>query len=184
MYVDELKAESNKGKVTEIGDHYIVRNGNRVDFDDAISTIPLDALYNLMRKPHNLSAKTIHYLHVKTDNLDFEGANQMLVADGNIDFFKVSNISPGRYLFYCHNDIQHPGVYLMQFMQQFDIIDGTSIQGVIPIGNMEPIEFLSNNGIYCIGSSAQWDWCMDVGSCAIRLIEYAQSRKIPTTLLR
>lgn len=177
--IEELKTESAEGMVTEIGDHYLVRNGKRLDFDNAISTIPLDALFNLVGAQNRLRAKTIHYLHIKTDDLDFEGANQVLVTDQVFDFFKVTNIAPGRFLFYCHNDLPNPGLYLMQFMQNFDILDGTSVENAIPLGQIPKLEQLEKLGLYCVGSSAQWDWCMDVGSCILRLLKYSQRGNKP-----
>jgi len=181
-FIDELKAENVAGPVTEIGDHYIIRGGKRLDFDNAVSTIPLDALFELSKFQHNLRAKTLHYLHVQTDDLNFEGANQVLVTDQLIDFYKVTHIAPRRYLFHCHNNIPNPGLYLMQFMRQFDIIDGTSIEGAIPIGQIPKLDELEKRGIYCIGSSAQWDWCMDVGSCILRLMRYSQRGNKPNTV--
>lgn len=181
-YIEDLKKENAEGQVSEVGDHYLVRNGKRLDFDNAISTIPLDVLFKLTNIRNELRARTIHYLHVETDELDFEGANQTLVTDQAFDFFKVTNIAPKRFLFYCHNDIPSPGTYLMQFMRQFDIIDGTSIANAIPIGQTPKLDVLEKFGLYCVGSSAQWDWCMDVGSCILRLMKYSQRGNKPNEL--
>ncbi len=170
---DNLVAEASKGAITEIGDHYFIRGEKRYDFDAAISTVPLDKLLELMGMQHTLKAKTLHYLHVQTNELNFEGANQLLVVDREIGFYKVTNVAPNRYLFYCHEDIVNPGTYLMSYMKSFDILDGTSIEGVIPLGALPKLEDIDNKGIHCIGSSAQWDWCMDISSCMIRLVRYA-----------
>jgi hypothetical protein len=172
-YSKDLVSEAAKGTVTEIGDHYFVRNGKRYDFDAAINTIPLDKLLDLMSVKHALKSKALHYLHVQSNELDFEGANQLLVVDREIGFYKVTNVAPNRYLFYCHEDIVNPGTYLMSFMKSFDILDGTSIDGVIPLGSLPNLDDLDKKGIHCIGSSAQWDWCMDISSCMIRLVRYA-----------
>lgn len=174
MYINDLKEWSSKGNVAEIGDHYIVVGDKRIEFDNLISTIPLNALCKLSNIKHDLRAKTIHYLHIKTDELDFEGANQLLIADQAFGFYKVTNIAPGRYLFYFHDDIQNPGIYMMQFLKDFDIIDGTSIENALPIGQIPNSDHLEKMGIYCVGSSAQWDWCMDISSCILRLIKYSQ----------
>ncbi len=177
MYNNDIKSAT--GTVTEIGEHYLIKNGTRIDFDNMVSTIPLDALLKLMKIEYPLHAKTLHYLHVATEDLDFEGANQVLVTDQMFDFFKVTNVAPGRYLFYCHNSIPNPGIYLMQFMKQFDILDGTSIDDVIPLGQTPKLDKLEECGIYCVGSCAQWDWCMDVGSCILRLMRYSQRGNKP-----
>ncbi len=172
--LESLKSEASKGMVSEIGDHYYIRNGIREDFDNAISTIPLDALYNLMSvKNQTLASKTLHYLHIKTSDLDFEGNNQTLVVDRLFSFYKVTNIAPDRYLFYCHEELPNPGVYLMTIMKSFDILDGTSIEHAMPMGDIPKLDWLEKQGIFCVGSFAQWDWCMDVGSCILRTIKYA-----------
>jgi len=173
QYIKELKEESEKGAVTEIGSHYFVRNGKREDFDNSISTIPLNILYDLMNIKHDLSFKPINYVHVNTSDLNFEGANQLLVSDGIIDFFKATNIAKDRYLLYFNRDVVDYGVYLMNFIQKFDILDGTAIADAIPIGQTPKLNDMEDSdGIFCVGSYAQWDWCSDVGSCILRLLRY------------
>jgi len=173
IYIDELKQQSAVGKVTEIGDHYIVRNGVKSDFEQAINTIPLNHLASLCKLSINLPCKDIHYWHVRTNDLNFEGYNQLLVADRLFGFYKVTNIAPGRFMFYCHEDIPNPGTYLMGFMQKFEIIDGTSIPEAMPLGPMPELQILDQMGIFNVGSYAQWDWCSDVGSNILKLVRFA-----------
>lgn len=179
---DELTAESSKGPVTEIGSGYYVQGGQRHEFQQAVSTIPLDALYKLMGYSHNLQYRAIHYCHVETENLDFEGNNQVLVVDGSFDFFKVTNIAKNRYLFYFHNNVENFGIYLMNFISGFDIIDGTMIENAIPLGSMPNLSHLEQSGIYCVGSYAQHDWCADVGSNILRLLRYSHRDNKPATM--
>jgi hypothetical protein len=183
-HMSELQAEAAKGKVTEIGDHYFIRGGVRHDFEKAISTIPLDALCDLMKSDVKLPSKAVHYLHIKTKDLNFEGFNQVFVADQIFSFYKVTNIAPDRYLIYCHEDIPNPGVYFMGFMPNFEILDGTSIEHAIPIGPMPNLAAVEKAGITCVGSYAQWDWCSDVGSNILRLIRYANRGNKPANGLR
>jgi hypothetical protein len=172
-FMPELKEEAAKGEVTEVGDHYFIRGGVRQDFDNAVSTIPLNVLYRLLGSDLILPSKNMHYLHVKTQSLDFEGMNQTLVVDQLFDFFKVTNVAPERYLFYCHNDMPDPGAYLMSIMPKFDILDGTSIRDAIPMGPIPKLDGVDKYGVHCVGSYAQWDWCMDVGSCMLRILRYS-----------
>jgi hypothetical protein len=173
LFIDELKAEYAKGQVQSVGDHYFVRNNTKLEFDRAINTVPLNHISKLCGKDLQLPNKHIHYWHVRTDELDFEGNNQLLVADNLFGFYKVTNIAPGRYMFYCHENIDNPGVYLMGFMRKFDIIDGTSISEAMPLGSMPNLNWLENIGIYSVGSYAQWDWCADVGSNILKIVRYA-----------
>lgn len=173
-FLDELKQESTKGTVTAVGNHHFIRNGVREDFDNLVSTIPLNALCQLMGNNQELPAKTIHYLHLQTEELDFEGFNQSLVVDPIFSFYKATNVAPNRFLVYCHEEIPDPGIYFMNFMSKFDILDGTSVAEAIPMGPVPKLANLEQAGIYCVGSNAQWDWCMDVGSCILRLLRYAE----------
>jgi hypothetical protein len=160
-----------RGRVSEIGDHYLIWGGKRIDFDHMISTIQLSKLYELTRLPHNrLQTAQVWYYHVETNNLNFEGANQTLVVDDSIDFFKVSNIAEKRYLFYFSRDIPIPGPYFMQFMQQFDLIDGTTIGEAIPKGQKPDLTSIEKLGIECIGAAAEHDYFMDTGSCLVKLL--------------
>lgn len=173
-HLELLKSESDKGMVTEIGPHYFIRNGKREDFDKAVSTIPLNALFKLMNITNELKAKSLHYVHLETQELDFEGANQLLVVDKIFDFWKVTNVAPNRYLLYFHNDAINYGAYLMNFIKKFEILDGTAIENAIPIGPMPNLSNLEQQaGIFCVGSYAQWDWCADVGSNILRLLRYS-----------
>jgi hypothetical protein len=184
QYMPDLQAEAAKGQVTEVGDHYFIRDGVRNDFERAISTIPLNALCQLMKSDVNLPSKTVHYLHIRTKDLDFEGFNQTFVVDQMFSFFKAANIAPERYMIYCHEDIPNPGVYFMSFIPTFEIIDGTSIENAIPMGPMPNLSAVEKAGITCVGSYAQWDWCADVGSNILRLIRYANRGNKPIDGLR
>lgn len=176
--IQEIKTEHAKGPVVEIGDHYLVRKGPgglvREEFDNAISTIPLPALNSLVGLQQELPAKAVHFWHVQTDSLDFEGYNQTWVVDPKFSFYKVTNVGPGRYMFFCHEEVQHPGQYLMALLKDFEILDGTSIVDYITMGPSPKLDHLEAKGLYCVGSYAQWDWCMDVGSCLLRIVRYSQ----------
>jgi len=169
--IDYLKSQHKLGEITSIGDHHLIVGGNRVDFDVAISTIPLDRLCSLTRSRMDLPAVPVSYYHIQTGNLDFEGAHQLFVVEREIDFFKVANIAQDRYLFYCSTDIPNPGEYFMRFIKRFDLLDGTRMDRAIPAGNRPDLDAFKKMGIHCYGASAQWDWCMDVGSCILNMLK-------------
>ena len=58
--------------------------------------------------------------------------------------------------------------------QNFDIIDGTSINGAIPVVNLPNMDDVVDNGIFSVGTYAEWDWCADVGTCILRLLGHSQ----------
>lgn len=172
-FMPALAEESNNGEVTEIGQHYFIQGGKRIDFDHAISTIPLNVLLRLMNKDGvDLKLKPIHYLHIHSTKVDLEGANQALVVDSTLDFFKVTNIAKHHYLFYFLNELPKPGSYLLPIIGPADIVDGTTVANVIPCGPMPDLGWLDDYGIFCIGSCAQFDWCADLGSNLLRLVRY------------
>ena len=173
-FMPEMMEEHRKGKVTSFGDHYFVRNGIREEFDHAICTIPLNATQEFLGAPSSLPTKDLHYMHVQTDTLNFEGFNQVLSTDPTLPFYKVTNVAPDRYLFYCHQEIPQPGPLLMLFIKNFEILDGTSVPLALPTGPAIHLDGLESKGYYCVGSNAQWDWCMDISSCILRLVRYTQ----------
>ena len=65
----------------------------------------------------------------------------------------------------------------MQFMQQFDLVDGTTIAEAIPAGPKPDLASMEKLGIECIGAMAEHDYFMDVGSCLVKLLR----RKIALT---
>jgi hypothetical protein len=173
--IDTLKAQSALGDVTEVGDHYFIRGGQRYDFDHLISTIPLPALMELAgTKETGLESKTEYYFHVSTPSIDFEGCNQVLVVDPEIKFYKSTNVAKDRYMFFSTEEIPVPGSYFAPIIGTADIIDGTQMVNAIPTGNLPNLDSLSAFGIFCIGSCAQWDPWADVGSNLLRLVRYAK----------
>lgn len=156
--------------ITKIGDHFFEADGKRHDFDAAVSTIPINNLSKLCELNIGLETKQVWYYHIKTPDLDFEGANQVLVIDPEFVFYKVNNVAPNRYIFYCLQDMPIPGPYFMQFMNRLDILDGTTIEGVIPVGPKPNVKHLRRLGILCVGAHAEHDWCADVGSNIMTLL--------------
>ena len=168
-YKVELE-QNTKATVTKIGDHYYEMGDKRFDFEAAVSTIPINKLNELCGISIQLEAKQVWYYHIKTPDLDFEGANQVLDIEPNHVFYKVNNVAPRHYLFHCLQDIPIPGPYFMQFMPRFDIIDGTTIGEVIPVGPKPDTQYLKRLGVQCVGAHAEHDWCADIGSNIMTLL--------------
>ncbi len=168
-YKEEIAKGLALGKVTNIGEGFIEFNGRRSEYSHIVSTIPLNSFCDLAKKQHNLKARPVHFLHVETGSLNFEGCNQLLVADATLEFYKVTNIAKDRYLFYFINELIIPGIYLMPIIPgPFEVLDGTSINDYIPLGQMPNLAFTN---VDHIGSYAQWDACVDIGSCILRLLK-------------
>lgn len=173
QYKAELIENSKSPTPTEIGDHHIIWNGQKHDFDNCISTIPLYSLLSLANlNSIELNRSPCYYFHIQTNNLDFEGSNQLFIADPEYDFFKVARVAEDRYMFYCLNNIPTPGAYFMAFMKKHDILDGTWMEDAIIQGQRPKLSSVDALGVRCIGSYAEWDWCADVGSNIMSIMRY------------
>jgi hypothetical protein len=167
----EIKEALKKGKLENIDtqEKTYVRDGKKHSYDAMISTIPLHKLYEILGIGHDLELKTVWYYHIKSPDLDFEGSNQLMIVD-DFDFYKVTNIAKGRYLFYCMRETPTPGAYFMNFMRRFELLDGTVADKVLPCGDRPDTGFLEKCGIFPVGSIAEHDAVADVGSNIMRLL--------------
>lgn len=172
-YRPALLAEQAKGVPQKIGDHFIIRNGVKTEFERVVSTIPLTHLVDLMGGTHTLKSKTSHHIHMQTGSLNFEGASQVLVVDHGLAFYKATILAPDRYSFCLHQDVSNPGAYFMPIIKDYELLEGTQIADSILLGNMPSLDFLDGSDIFPVGSYAQHDWCADVGSNFLRLLKYA-----------
>lgn len=172
----EIKTAVSLGEPVAISNGQIRFEKTAIDYETIVSTIPLDILARLAGIEQPTPAKDIHYLHVQTAKLDFEGRHQTLVADPVFDFYKVTAVAPNRYLFYFHKGQENPGLYLLNIIgEDFDILEGTSVPRAVPAGNIPNLSKFEDIGIYNIGATAQWDWCVDAGSAIIRILNFANT---------
>lgn len=159
-----------------------------IEYETIISTVPLDIMLGWAGSTADIKSNSICYYHIRTDKVDVEGADEVLVSDSNIDFFRVTPVStPFKsgfilekknvdWLFWCLDHIDNPHNYFGAFFgYNLDIVDASRIASAIPVGNPPDLGEFENNGIYCVGSNAQWDDFMDVASCINRLIKFRES---------
>ena len=172
-YRSEIKANIDLyGEVESITNHRIKTNKTELEFDKVVSTIPLDALARYMDIQMTLPAKDVWYYLVKTPSLNFEGANDVLVADQPFDFYKVSHVGPQTYLFHCLRDLVNPRTYLGAFLDNnLDVQRQTSVAKAFPIGSPPDLGQFESADIYPVGCHGQWDTFMDVSSSARRLFK-------------
>jgi hypothetical protein len=161
------------GRVLDVAPNVIKCEKSGIEFDLAISTIPLKALSDLTGYLFGrLRAHNIHYYFIGTDSLNFEGADQVLVADSHIGFHKVNRLSQYTYVFNNIGPIPTPEPYFGAFLKnRFDIIGSTSVEDAIPTSPAPDLtQFTKQFMIEAVGSCAQWDDFFDVSSCIQRLI--------------
>ncbi len=176
-YQSQLKDAAANGKPIKIADHKVVFNNSVVEFDHLVSTIPLPVLGRLCdnQRLQNLQMQPLWYYHIKTNHLDFEGANQVLVVDQQFDFIKVSHIGADRYLFYFNRELGQPGPYFMLFLENFDLLDGTVIRDAMISGQTADVTSLKESNIHPVGMFGEWDWYQDLGSSILRLLKLQPS---------
>lgn len=166
-YKDEIAANINKfNNVSKINDHELIANNVSYEADAIVSCIPLYKLYELMSINIALDSADVWYYHLRTDCLDFEGATNMLVVDDAIDFHKVVKLDEINYIFMSKSRILYPGQYFMAFMKKFDLVGEVCVKRAIPCG-IVPDQLTD---VVCIGKTAAWDDCLDIGSCIKRLL--------------
>lgn len=163
---DKFKSIDTKNRI-------IYTNKNCFEYEHIINTIPLDALYKYCGFDDEFDYKDLHTFVVETDDLDFEGASELLVVDQEINFFKCTRVGRKTYQFFGTSEIIDLSRYLSMFMSRFDILSATVVRKAIPIGDHNKHRETEQHEITCVGSNAQWDDMMDVSSCIKRLIRIA-----------
>jgi len=172
--IEILSNNEKFGKPIKIADHTIhTDNGTRIVYDKLVSTIPLPSLLKIMGIECHLPSKDTTYYHVRTDCLDLEGANEVLVVDQEIDFYKVVMLNKLNYIIMCFEPMEQIAKYLMNFMNRFELIAETSVKDAICLGPIPKMQELDDANIICIGRSAAWDDALDIGSCIKRLVKIA-----------
>jgi len=173
-YKNEVKNANTIDNIKSIEPHKIIfKDNSEIEFEKCISTIPLDDLSVFCGNPINLPSINLAAYVVKTQNLNFEGNNQIWVSDPEIDFFKVIMVKPDEYVLFFTKQIKHIGHYLNGFMDEFDLLTGVFIKNAIPAGGLVSPNWLKDFGITTVGMSAQWDCAMDMSSCLYRLLKIA-----------
>lgn len=157
------------GKVTELGKNYFIAGGKRYDFTDLVSTIPLYAAYDLAKIEHSLRTINCQALQLTSKKIDLEGNDQVFVADLGLAFYKVTKLLDGSYIFYFNAEMPQPARYLMNVLDDFRIINGTTIDKYIPVGE-DDLSRIKGLGVTPIGSYAEWDWYCDIGTNILRLL--------------
>jgi hypothetical protein len=172
-YADEIKTNKDN-KVDLIEEGAIVINGDKVDCDRIISTIPLNALLGLLRKDHDLPSADYNVFLVATNAFDLEGAERCFIGDQAIPFWKVNVISSNVYQFFANEVVETAEVvFALLTGNKFNIMAQTVMPEAFPLG-IPPtgmLEDLEQMNITCVGSNARWDYFYDVSTCLRKLLD-------------
>lgn len=184
-FIDDIKSFQikfpNYKNISKITDNTITLNSNEIiEYDNMISTIPYYKLCSMMGIPFNGTLKDIYHYYIRDDNLDIDNANQVLICDESIPFHKCTKISKNKYLFEIidtyYENIQEE--LSKTLGNEFEIISGSMIEN----GHVMPSKinngFLDEQKITCVGSYAQCDPLIDIGSSVKRIHNLLKKNKI------
>jgi hypothetical protein len=183
-YISEIndfhKKHENIKNIVSIKDHNILLdNGDIIEYDNLISTIPYNALCEMLNISNHSSFVDTYYYYISDNDLDLEDANQVLVCDNEIPFHKCSKISPNRYVLEVHEYIEEIYNSLMPIIgSSFNIIDAKMISNSHVIGGFINNDVLNINDIICVGSYAQCDPLIDISSVIKRMHNLVTKKKI------
>jgi hypothetical protein len=165
-YSDEIMANKDSS-VSFIGNHSIVIDGTKHEASDIISTIPLNALLELVRLGHDLKSHDYHIFLVASDVFNLEGARRVFIADIPIPFWKVNILGREAFQFFSNGYIENADIIFgMMSQNRFRILDSTSVKEAFPLGPppFALLDKLGEMGIRCIGSNARWDYFHDIST--------------------
>lgn len=143
-----------------------------IHYDRLISTIPWKSFAPLVGyRTTNIESSPVFYYLLVTDKLDFEGNTSLFVVDEYIPFFKGTRVAPAEYLIQSREEVDPAFFQLMGGM----VKNRTMIEDALPLGLAPDCHSLENNEIYQLGSLAQHDDFMCVGSCIKRCLRLVKS---------
>lgn len=163
-----------------IKDHKIILDNNTtLEYDNLISTIPYNALCSMLHiKYDNPKFLGIYYYFIKDDSLNLENANQVLICDYEISFHKCTTIKKYHYLIECleyDDDIYNTLSRILG--NGFEILSAKYVKESHVLPGLIHDQYLNANNIICIGSYAQCDPMIDIGS-TIKRIHNLKTKKM------
>lgn len=177
-YQDDIRTGLEYGKVTGIVKHNRIitfDSGHKLEFDLAVSCIPLVILSSLCGAMSDIKYASLNYLHLESNSIDLEGYNQALVVDDTLDFSKVIKLNKNQYVFEFKTRMNDFGMYLLPIIGAADLIQATTINKVLPVGDVANTIELEKDGIYPVGQSAQHDIALNLASTILRLHKLKES---------
>ena len=165
--------EYNIDSIDKIEPHKIsMKNGQIIEYEKIISTIPLNDFIKLIGYADlNLKSIGVSAIRVRSNELDFEGFNQLWIVDPEITFYKSQIVKEDEYIFYFNYKVEQPAKLLSPYIKDFDLLTGTWIDGAIPAGELPHTSILNEFDVINLGMSAQWDYGMDFSSCLFRIMQ-------------
>jgi hypothetical protein len=155
----------------------------KLEYDQLISTIPFNSIADMVNIKDKCDYIPCYYYLIKDDKIDLEKSNQILVCDSVIPFNKCTRIKNGIYLIEVYKEYyENPyEIFKTVFSDSFDILTTHFINDAIPKSYKFNKKFFEEKNIILIGSNAQCDPLMDIGSCLKRVGKLINKQKIMTS---
>ena len=152
----------------------------KLEYDQLISTIPFNSLADMAGIADRNDNISCYYYLIKSNKIDIEKANQVLVCDNSIPFNKCTRFRNNNYLIEVQDEYyENPyNVFKAVFEDPFEILETNCIKDAIPKYLKINEKVFENKNIILIGSSAQCDPLMDIGSCLKRVGKQVNKQKI------
>jgi len=183
-FVGEIKSfypkHKDANKIAAIKDNEIILdNGDRIEYSDMVSTIPYHALTQMLGTECYKTFFDSYFYLIRDQNIDLEGAGQALVADIDIPFHKCTKIKDQIYLIECLEYDEEIYNRLVPILgAQFDILQAKALRNSHVIKGITNEEILKDNNIVCVGSYAQCDPLIDIGSAIKRVHNLLSKRTL------
>lgn len=165
------------GEIQRIHDGTIYTSTGQFSYDRILSTVPLNFLLKAAGQDWPLKARDVWIYHIESDQIDLEGADEVLVADKEFAFYKCVRVGRHSYVFHCLDEVRTPEQYFGLFTNnRLSVLNSTKIAEAIPLSDGPPdLKELEERGIECIGSNAQWDDMVDASTCLFRILKMRAS---------
>lgn len=162
-------AEFGKLESIDHKNHIIKTDKKSFEYDSIISTIPLDSLLSYLGFANDMCEHRSVYIYlIQTSALDFEGADQLLVVENDIDFYNVSEVGMNMYMFKSFRELNEE--FLKMFIPKFNIISKTKVDKYVPLGSVD-LRMMEDYNIDLVGSLARWDDFYDIGASIHHLMK-------------
>jgi len=186
QFIDEIQSFYPKHRdaknIAKIIDNTIVlNNGDVIEYDQMISTVPYPSLCQMLgcRDDNKECFNDTYYYYIHDSSIDLEGSNQALVCDPEIPFHKCTKIHGNKYVFEFLEYIEDIYNTLTPILgAKFDIIDAKMVKdGHVTKGIINQ-NLMNTNKITCVGSYAQCDPLIDIGSVIKRVHNLVTNKRL------
>lgn len=175
-YRDELLENSKYGQVISMDLHnrLLKMDGGVIEYENLINTIPMHVILEKTNIQYSIDRRNMWCYHVRTRDIDLEGAMNALIVDPSIDFYQASKIGNEDYIFKSTSEVARPGAIFMAMFKSCELISETTVPDAIICGSVPQIPEFAAAGITNMGSGVGDD-VLDLGSSLKRIIKFSRS---------